>query len=147
MTVYNHFPTDVALFTACSTHWAARNLFPDPAAWAAIDDPYDRLEHSLKELYGWYRLKEDMLGKVFRDLPVVPALAEVMSGLWSAYIDELVRTLARGWAAKGSCAKALGAALRLALDFNTWKILTGSGLADDRSAKLAAQLVKGVFGS
>ena len=29
MTVYNHFPTEVALFVACSTHWASLNPFPD----------------------------------------------------------------------------------------------------------------------
>ena len=86
MTVYNHFPTEVDLFVACSTHWATQNPFPDPARWAAIDDPSKRLVSALKELYGWYGLKEDMLGQVFRDTPVVPSLAEVMDGFWSTYV-------------------------------------------------------------
>lgn len=146
MTVYNHFPTEVDLLTACSSHWAAHNPFPDPAVWATIDDPDERLTRALTELYGWYQLKEDMLGKVFRDLPVVPALEKVMAGLWSAYVDELVRTLARGWPAKGVERKALEAALRLAVDFNTWRTLTESGLAHDRAAKLTAHMVMGAVG-
>lgn len=138
MTVYNHFPTDVDLFTACSTHWATLNPFPDPTRWAAIDDPSARLIRALKEIYEWYGLKEDMLGKVFRDLPILPALQKVMGVFWSTYVEELVRTLARGWPARTA---ELEAALRLAVDFNTWRILTGAGLSRDRAAELAARIV------
>lgn len=145
MTVYNHFPTEVDLFTACSTHWAAENPFPDPTAWEAIQDPYERLDHALKELYRWYRLKEDMLGNVFRDVPFVAALAEVMGGFWSSYVAVLVRILTRGWPAKGARLRALEAAIRLTIDFNTWQTLTGSGLSDRRAAKLAADMVSGEF--
>ncbi len=138
MTVYNHFPTDVDLFTACSTHWATLNPFPDPTRWATIDDPSARLIRALKEIYEWYGLKEDMLGKVFRDLPILPALQKVMGVFWSTYVEELVRTLARGWPARRG---ELEAALRLAVDFNTWRILTGAGLSRDRAAALAARIV------
>jgi AcrR family transcriptional regulator len=141
MTVYNHFPTEVDLFKACSTHWATHNPFPNHARWATIDDPTDRLAQALKELYKWYGLKEDMLGKVFRDLPVVPALEKVMAGLWSSYVEELVRTLARGWPVRGAKLKALQAALQLVVDFNTWRILTGTGLAPNRAAEMAARMV------
>ena len=152
MTVYNHFPTEVDLFTACSTHWATHNPFPDPARWAEIDDPQERLASALRELYEWYGLKEDMLGKVFRDMPVVPSLAEVMDGLWSTYEDGLVRTLAHGWpvrraeAEAGAKAEALQATLRLVLNFNTWRVLTESELDDGRAAELAVRLVIGVLG-
>ena len=145
MTVYNHFPTDVDLFRACSTHWATQNPFPDYAQWATIDDPSERLVHALRELYEWYRLKEDMLGKVFRDLPIVPALQTVMGGFWSAYVDELVKRLAHGWPARRAELEALQAALRLAIDFNTWRILSESGLARDRAAELAARMITSAF--
>ena len=141
MTVYNHFPTEVDLFVACSTHWATQNPFPDPSRWAAIDDPSERLVSALKELYGWYGLKEDMLGKVFRDTPVVPALAGVMDGFWSKYVEELVRTLAHGWPAVGDADVVLQPALRLVVDFGTWRVLTGSGLDHGRAAELAARMV------
>ena len=42
-TVYRHFPDDAALFEACSSHWQAANPPPRPAAWAAIEDPAERL--------------------------------------------------------------------------------------------------------
>jgi AcrR family transcriptional regulator len=141
MTVYNHFPTDVDLFTACSTHWATQNPFPDYTQWATIDEPSERLVYALTELYQWYGLKEDMLGKVFRDLPIVPALGQVMDGFWSGYVAALVRTLTHGWRAGRGEVETLDAALRLAIDFNTWRTLRESGLDHDRSAELVARMI------
>jgi len=152
MTVYNHFPTDADLFAACSTHWASQNPFPDPAQWETMGDPRERLASALQELYRWYRLKEDMLGKVFRDTPVVPSLAQVMGSLWGPYEDALVQTLAAGWTANGAEGEVpdnteLAAMLRLVLDFNTWRSLTGSGLDHESAAGLAARMVVGVAGT
>ena len=141
MTVYNHFPNDVDLFAACSSHWATRNPFPDASSWDGIDDPRKRLTAGLEELYGWYGEKQEMLGMVFRDLPLVPALAEVMTEFWSSYVDAIVATLARGWRASPT---GLDAALRLAVDFNTWRSLSASGLDDPAAARLVARMVTGV---
>src|SRR5579884_1746829 len=33
-TVYRHFPDVDALFAACSTHWLAQQVPPDPSTWA-----------------------------------------------------------------------------------------------------------------
>src|SRR5690349_21546982 len=46
-TVYRHFPSEAALFDACSAHWNAANPPPDLAAWAAIADPDERLRTAL----------------------------------------------------------------------------------------------------
>ncbi len=146
MTVYNHFPTEVDLFTACSTHWATRNPFPDPARWAEIRDPCERLDSALEELYGWYALKEDMLGNVFRDVAILPALAQVMGDLWSTYVDQLVATLSEGWTEQEAGPETLEAALRLGVDFGTWQTLTEAGLDHDRAAKLSAGMVIGACG-
>src|SRR3954454_19384323 len=43
LTVYRHFPDEGSLFDACSAHWIEANPLPDPAAWAAIADPDERL--------------------------------------------------------------------------------------------------------
>jgi AcrR family transcriptional regulator len=145
-TVYNHFPTEFDLFLACSTHWAKSNPFPDPSRWTGSDDPSERLIRALKELYGWYGLKEDMLGKVFRDAPVLPSLQEALEDLWSTYVEELVGTLAHGWPVRKSDSEALQAALRLVVDFDTWRVLTRSGLDHGRAAELAARMVVGSFG-
>lgn len=143
-TVYNHFPTDLELFEACSTHWAARNPLPDPETWAGIASPHARLFRALADLYAWYARNEDMLGKVFRDVAIVPALATVMEDRWSSYVDSLVATLANGWPSRD--ARALDAALRLGVSFDTWQTLTSSGLSDDRAAELASGLVAAGFG-
>lgn len=146
-TVYNHFPSEFELFMACSTHWATQNPFPDPSRWGAIEAPSERLVSALEELYRWYRLKEDMLGNVFRDTPVVPPLAEVMGQLWSTYEAAMVQTLASGWVAGKGEMEELEAMLRLVLDFNTWRVLTDAGLSHGRAAVLAARMVIGVVGA
>src|SRR5687767_2506204 len=53
-TVYRHFPTEKELFAACSTHFEALNPAPDSSRWAQIEDPDERLETGLDELYRWY---------------------------------------------------------------------------------------------
>jgi len=141
MTVYSHFPAETDLFMACSTHWAASNPFPDPTAWAEIDDPHRRLGTALDELYRWYDDKQDMMGKVFRDLRTVDALAEVMDELWSPYVQQIVDTLAQGWPEEHTDKAELTAALKLALDFDTWRLLTGSGLANGAAASLVTRMV------
>lgn len=143
-TVYNHFRTDVELFEACSTHWAARNPFPDPETWVGITSPHARLSRALGDLYAWYARNEDLLGKVFRDVAIVPGLATVMEDLWSSYVDSLVATLADGWPTRD--VRALDAALRLGVSFDTWRTLTSSGLGDDRAAELTSGLVAAGFG-
>src|SRR5215210_1962247 len=50
-TVYRHFPDEVALFDACSSHWREANPAPDPGAWAAIADPHERTRTVLRDLY------------------------------------------------------------------------------------------------
>jgi len=147
MTVYNHFPTDGDLFVACSSHWFAMNPAPDAEPWSAIPDPVDRLRDALGELYGWYRQKQGMMGNVLRDAPVLPALGEIMEAAWSPYVDGVVAVLAEGWTQERGSDPGLAASLRVAVDFHTWQLLTGSGRLDDRdAADLAADMVAGGAG-
>lgn len=145
MTVYNHFPTERDLFMACSGHWASRNPTPDPSAWAEIEDASARLVTALRDLYEWYLLKEDMLGKVMRDIAVVPALESVMEEQWSPWVERVVDTLAEGLCGDESDPEETVAALRLAVDFNTWQLLTASGLSNRRAAELGARMaIRGI---
>src|SRR5205814_9034851 len=59
-TVYRHFPDEEALFAACSSHWRAANPPPDRRAWATIEDPADRTETALRELYAFYARTDRM---------------------------------------------------------------------------------------
>jgi AcrR family transcriptional regulator len=145
MTVYNHFPAETDLFRACSSHWAEANPFPDPSAWTGIADPRDRLIRGLETLYAWYEAKADMLGNVFRDVAIVPALAEVMGELWSGYADGIVRTLAAGWRSPSEEGERVEGALSVAIDFNTWRLLAEAGTGPGTAARVASRLVTAGF--
>ena len=146
MTVYSHFPTERDLFMACSSHWASENPFPDPSAWAEIDGPVERLGTALRELYAWYGQKQDMLGKVLRDTPLLPALGSVMDELWWPYLGAVVEVLLPGWPHGPSEPPRVRAALSLAVDFGTWQTLTRSGLDDAQGAELVARMISQVLG-
>ena len=64
LTVYRHFPDDLALLGACSAHWFAGHPLPDPASWAGIPDPRTRLESALNRLYGFFRNGAPMLESI-----------------------------------------------------------------------------------
>jgi AcrR family transcriptional regulator len=141
MTVYNHFPTDAELIEACSTHWSLQNPLPDPAAWAEVKDPDERLARALEDLYRWYGGTEDMMGKVLRDAPIVPALGELMEERWWALVDQMCEVLMKGRHLRGRRGRRAQAAVRVALDFSTWRTLMGQGLSGGDAARLAAGFV------
>jgi hypothetical protein len=67
----------------------AANPVPDLGAWAAIEDPAERLQTALTELYGWYARTEWMLEKTTRDVAVVAALRPSMEQLaWRSLVRE-----------------------------------------------------------
>jgi AcrR family transcriptional regulator len=142
-TVYNHFPSDLELIDACSSHWVAENPPPDPAPWVEIRDPARRVEVALAAMYDYYDRGKDMLANVLRDEPLVPALAEINGRKWWPAIEQLVELLAGGWEDDTEADRAeRRATLRVALDFFTWQTLARSGLPNDRAAHLAAGWIR-----
>lgn len=140
-TLYRHFPDERALFGACSAHWAEANPPPDVSRWAAIDDPDERLEVALAELYAYYRRTEEMLDKLFRDAPTVAVVEELM-GAFRAFLAEAEKVLMRGRGLRGNAARRTRAAVGHALAFRTWQDLTGAqGLDDEGAAELMSRLV------
>lgn len=140
-TVYRHFPDEVTLFGACSSHWAAANPVPDLAGWAGISDPDRRLRRALRELYAFYRRAQPMLDNVLRDEPMVPVLTPLLDG-YRSYLGAARGTLMRGRAGSGRARRRLRAALGHALAFGTWRSLTMEGLTDDQAAEMMAGLVR-----
>jgi AcrR family transcriptional regulator len=132
-TVYRHFPDERALFNACSSHWRAANPSPDPAGWAAVADPDERLRLGLAELYAYYGETEEMLGNLLRDAETVPIVAELMEGL-RARLDAMREALMRGRRERGRARRDVRAALGHALAFATWSSLVRTEQLEDAQA-------------
>jgi AcrR family transcriptional regulator len=139
-TVYRHFPDEAALFEACSSHWEAENPVPDMGAWAAIDDPDERLRTALDELYAFYRRTERMMENLHRDEATVPVVAERFAG-YHGYIAAARDLLMKGRQLRGRRQDEARAAIGHALSFPTWQSLTrDQGLDDDQAAELMCRL-------
>jgi AcrR family transcriptional regulator len=139
-TLYRHFPDERALFGACSAHWAEANPPPDISRWAAIDDPDERLDAALAELYAYYRQTEEMFDKLLRDAPTVPVVDELMGG-FRFFLEEATKVLMRGRGLRGNAAKRTRAAIGHALAFRTWQDLTrAQGLDDAQAVELMVRL-------
>jgi AcrR family transcriptional regulator len=140
-TVYRHFPDEVALFGACSAHWAGLHPPPDPSGWASVTDHEERLRTALGALYAWYGSDEQMFLNVFRDAELVPAMQQAVerrSGLFA----ESVAAISRGRLERGRARRRVGAAIAHAASFATWHALTRQGgLSDDEAVAVATGMV------
>src|SRR5919112_5237386 len=94
-TVYRHFPDEAALFAACSAHWRDANPPPDLEAWAAIDDPDERLRAGLEELYSFFRRTQAMMDNLHRDEALVPTVRRTFAN-FRGYLAAARDTLLRG---------------------------------------------------
>jgi AcrR family transcriptional regulator len=142
LTVYRHFADETAMFQACSAHFATEVAPPDPADWAAVADPAERLRAALLAFYHYYRRAEDVLAHVHRDAPQLPALAAVMAP-WEAFLDVVRDGLLAGWAAPGPARARLAAAVAHALRFGTWRSLVREeALGDVEAADLMVTLAQ-----
>jgi|Tabmets5t2r1_1033131.scaffolds.fasta_scaffold12861_2 AcrR family transcriptional regulator len=121
-TVYRHFPDEQALFDACSSHWMARHPLPDPARWAEIEHPAERLRVALGELYEWYEQGEYMLERTTRDVALVPALRPSIEGL-HGWLGAAANAILRGRPQRRSGGRPQRAAVGHALAFETWRSL------------------------
>jgi len=140
-TVYRHFPDEEALFGACSAHWAAENPPPDVSRWEQIDDPEQRLEVALEELYAYYRHAGDMLDKLLRDEAAVPMVARLFAP-YHQFLAAMTDILTRGRGLRGKARDRVRAAIGHAISFRTWQQLTDEGgLGDDEAAELMRRLV------
>jgi AcrR family transcriptional regulator len=139
-TVYRHFPTEGELFETCTSHWAMSNPPPDPAGWAAIVDPAERLRRALGELYEWYGRTDYMLERTMRDAPLVESLRPAVEAI-AAYAAAASDVLLRGRPERGNRRRLAAAAIGHALAFTTWRSLVreqGLGPAEAVAVMAAA---------
>ena len=134
-TLYRHFPNEDALFKACSAEWRSAHPSPDPALWASISDPCDRLKTALPALYGWYRASEPMRANLLRDLAVLPPA--IRAGIES-YPQAVADVLDAGWPRRSRLRQA---AIGHAVAFETWQSLAHQDLSDAEAAQLIIGLI------
>lgn len=140
-TYYRHFPDPRSLQLACSGLHLERNPPPDPQAWGAIADPQQRLRVGLGELYAYYAANEQMLANVIRDAESDPLTREIAT-LRMAAIADLRDALAEGLQPDGSSPH-LSAALDLAIDFHTWRLLVRrNGLSQAAAVELMTAVLR-----
>jgi AcrR family transcriptional regulator len=144
-TVYHHFPDMTSLIQACTEHGMRVTGIPTAASWRAIEEPSARLQHALAELYGYFGANARLLGNVTRDMPLTAHF-----GGQEAFVDhmsELFSALAAGWPGGGDVQRLRMAAIGHAMSFETWRSLTGQGLADTEVVDLMLRLVTTVDAS
>jgi AcrR family transcriptional regulator len=146
LTVYRHFPEEGELLQACQRHFRAEHPLPDPAMWAALADPLERLRVALTALYTYYRETEAMTANILHDAPLMPDLAAILVGR-EAYFTALQEALARGWGVSEAAQHTLSAAIGHALDFETWRSLARrQRLSDEDVVALMARLAASLAG-
>lgn len=143
LTVYRHFPDEVAMLTACSSRWAERNPRPDSTGWSGIGDPEKRLRVALEALYIYYASEEKMIANSLRDAPLIPFVRD-RAEKFERYLVEAGKELKKGWRVRGATKQHLSTLLSHALRFETWRSLKQQGLAPSQAADLMAIAVTGV---
>lgn len=137
VTVYRHFPDAAALLGACSGQYFQRHPFPDAEAWRQVADPVARLRRGLAETYAYHRETAPMMDRVLpeaRDEPVVAP--------YHAHWRRAAEVLAEAWPERQRHALPLRAALALALEFDTWRLLVrDQGLTDAEAIALVERLM------
>ena len=142
LTVYRHFPDERSMFEACTAHYATEEPGPEPAAWAGIEDPAERLRAALVAFYDYYRRAEDVLTHAARDVGQLPELAAVLSP-WEEFVGRVRKDLLEGWVAAGPARERLAAAIGHALRFETGRSLVrNEGLNDGEVAELMVDLAR-----
>jgi AcrR family transcriptional regulator len=146
-TLYRHFPDEATLFDACSAHWNAANPPPNLGAWAAIEDPDERLERALEELYGFYRRTERMIANLIRDETTNENVRRHF-GAFRGYMDAARDILAKGRRERGQTRVRVRAAIGHALAFETWRSLVREqGLGNAQAAKLLSGFIRAAAGT
>ncbi len=135
-TVYRHFPDELSLTRACSGLYWGRHPLPDPAPWAEVPEPVDRLRRGLSESYRYHRETEPMIAGALVDMADSPLL-EPYQIHWQQAADVLVAP----WKVRGRRRALLRAAIGHAIVFPTWQSLVRrQGLTDVEAVELMLRL-------
>ena len=144
LTVYRHFPDDAAIFAACTAYSFEHDPPPNPEAWRTIADANERLSAALRDVYGYYAKKRQLLSNLYRDAEI-PVVADALARRQQV-LARGVGILLEGRSWPGDVAQ-LRAALGHVLDFATWRSLSETqGLNQTATIEMALRFVDSVSG-
>src|SRR5919197_1951846 len=131
VTVYRHFPDARTLLEACSAH--ARRIHPPPDLdrWRRIEDPRQRTEVALTQLYDYFRRTEAAWSNILRDAELAPLVKEMAEKRRLTYLGEARDVLLDAWPKRRARRPLLRAVLGLAVDFRTWQTMCRREELDD----------------
>jgi AcrR family transcriptional regulator len=142
LTVYNHFPQLKQLLGACQAHFLTAHPPPDIApGQIARKHALERLEAALTDLYGWFRTNRAMEKNVNRDRHLMPELDELLSESADRVFDGAAAAYASKIASGRKARITVQPLVRMALDFNTWQLVTSGGLNDRQAARMLAHAI------
>ena len=143
LTVYRHFPDKEAVFVACSAYSFAEDPPPDPERWRPIIDPDVRMRTALREVYGYYRRKRQLLINLYRDSEM--AVVATALARRQKVLEKGKTILAEGGTrADPTTERFRIASIGHALDFATWRSFTETeALSDDEVMELMLRHVGG----
>ena len=121
-TVYAHFSDTQELMLALTSHLREIHSPPDIRDWEDIEEPRDRTEAALTAVYGQWEAHGA------GGMP--EGLSEAETSIVSIYGDSVEEVSRRR----------LGVT-RLALSFETWRLLRSQGLSQEESVELMTDLV------
>ena len=117
------------------------NPAPDPADWAPIRDPEERLRTALERALCLLQPDRAHDRQLLRDLPQSAALQQVAKPVVT-YAQRAREVLDEGWNVRGRKRTVLRAAIGHALDFETWRSLSRrESLGDQAAAEAMVKLV------
>ena len=139
LTVYRHFPDEVALYQACQEHFFALHPLPNLALWQEVLTFPDRLTFGLSELYEYWEETQAMFTSVLRDYEVDP---ERSGAGVVIFISHARDALLYGEDLSGHRGQILSAAVGHAVHFYTWRSLVGKeGLSQTDAVKMMCELI------
>lgn len=147
VTLYRHFPDEVALISACTSHYLALHPLPDLERWAAIADPHERLHKGLSDTFAFHRETEQMMTQSEHAVALNPVLADLIKPMidyWNAAAD----ILAQGWSDGETAPRFVRETIGLALALPTWRgMTTEQGMTDDECVELFSGIIVSLAGT
>jgi len=121
-TFYRHFPDELSLFRACTSHSFENWPPPEPDKWRRVADPEARLRLALNELYAYYRDAGAGLMVIMRDRTLMRPELLSLPGRASV-LRAMPGVLLEAWNVRGRRRQVLTAALIHVTAVTTWHSL------------------------